>query len=583
MTGSAGRDARGVALVAGVLAEDPRRSAFLLGCLLAAGLAEGVGFAALLPILGVATGEAGDSALARLVHDGFAMVGLTPSLGALIGLLILVMTLRVVISLVALTSAGHAQAARAADLRRRLLGALLAARWSYFVGQPIGGHANAIGTETDRAAGAYAVAAQIAASAIQVAVYLAVALLLSWRVTLLAALAGAVITLVVGRLIGGVRRTGVQQAAAYGALLTRMTDGLQGIKPLRAMAAEDRLEALLRAENDTLHGAMRRFVTMDQRIRAAQEWLLVVLLALGLYVALGPAEAPLALVVVGALLFHRTVGRVNAVQVTYAQLLLYQGFRAALAARIAQAEAAREPRAAGAPAPRFARAIELAGVSFAHAGAPTLVDVSLTVPFGAVVALVGPSGAGKTTLADLLLGLNRPDKGAVLVDGVALDTVDLASWRCEIGFVPQEVWLLHDTVRRNVTLGDPAIDDGQVRAALDAAGVGDVIDALPDGLDTVVGERGSRFSGGQRQRLAIARALARRPRLLVLDEPTSALDAESEAALCRTVAALGGAVTVLVISHRPALVDIADIVYRMADGRIIGADRRAVPAARATS
>jgi ATP-binding cassette subfamily C protein len=348
------------------------------------------------------------------------------------------------------------------------------------------------------------------------------------------------------------------------------------------MAAEDRLAILLRAENHSLNAAMRRFVTMDQRIRAAQEWLLVALLAFGLYVALGPAHAPLAVVVVGAALFHRTVGRVNAVQVNYAGILLNQGFRDALAARIEAAEAAREPMGAGAPAPRFTRSIDLVDVSFAHAGAPTVAGVSMTVPFGAVVALVGPSGAGKTTLADLLLGLHRPDEGTILVDGVALGSVDLASWRREIGFVPQDVWLLHDTVRRNVTLGDDAIDEGTVRAALASAGVLDLIDSLPEGLDTVVGERGARFSGGQRQRLAIARALARRPRLLVLDEPTSALDGESEAALCRTLAALGGAVTVLAITHRPALVGIADLVCRMADGRIVGTDRRAPLQVRAT-
>jgi ATP-binding cassette subfamily C protein len=570
---------RGFRLVAGILAEDPRRSVFLLACLLAAGLAEGVGFAALLPILGVATGDVGDNTLARLVHGVFAALGIAPSLGALLIGLVLIMTVRIAISLVALTSAGHAQAARAAGLRERLLAALLGARWSYFVGQPIGGHANAMGIEVDRAAGAYALAAQIAANVIQVVVYLAVALLLSWRVTLLAAAAAAAIVATVGRLIASVRRTGRQQAAAYHRLLARMTDGLQGIKPLRAMAAEDRLHALLRAENETLHGAMRRFVAVDQKIRAAQEWLLIVLLALGLYAALGPAGAPLALVVVGALLFHRTVGRVNTIQVTYAQLLLNQGFRAALAQRIAAAEAARESSGGAEPAPRFTRAIRFEGVGFAYAGAPTLVEVSLSIPFGAVVALVGPSGAGKTTLADLLLGLYRPDRGAILVDDVPLDRINLVSWRREIGFVPQDVWLLHDTVRRNVTLGDPAIDDGRVRAALDAAGAFAMVEGLPDGLDTLVGERGARFSGGQRQRLAIARALVRAPRLLVLDEPTSALDADSEAELTRTVRALAGSVTVLAISHRPALVDIADVVVRMADGRVVAIDQRATLAA----
>jgi len=133
--------------------------------------------------------------------------------------------------------------------------------------------------------------------------------------------------------------------------------------------------------------------------------------------------------------------------------------------------------------------------------------------------------------------------------------------------VPQENWLLHDTVARNVTLGDAALGAADVEYALRAAGAWDFVAALPDGAATVVGERGARFSGGQRQRIMIARALAHRPRLLILDEATASLDPATEAALCETLAALRGEITILAISHQRALVDTADRVYRVEKGR----------------
>ena len=135
-----------------------------------------------------------------------------------------------------------------------------------------------------------------------------------------------------------------------------------------------------------------------------------------------------------------------------------------------------------------------------------------------------------------------------------------------IGYVPQETILLHDTVRNNVTLGDPELTAADAEDALRAAGLWDVVAALPEGLDTIVGERGGKFSGGQRQRVVLARALAHKPRVLILDEATSALDPETEAAICRTLEALRGELTIIAISHQSPLVDVADRVYRMGDG-----------------
>src|SRR5690606_38977597 len=167
-------------------------------------------------------------------------------------------------------------------------------------------------------------------------------------------------------------------------------------------------------------------------------------------------------------------------------------------------------------------------VGFAYDGYPVFGDLSLEIPAGAMTVLIGPSGAGKTTVIDLVIGLIRPQSGSIRVDGLDLTGIDLRAWRRLIGYVPQDTVLLHDSILHNVTLGDPALTTADAEQALRAAGIWDFVAALPEGLYTQVGERGGKLSGGQRQRVAIARALVNEPRLLILDEATSALDPTSE-------------------------------------------------------
>jgi ATP-binding cassette subfamily C protein len=202
-------------------------------------------------------------------------------------------------------------------------------------------------------------------------------------------------------------------------------------------------------------------------------------------------------------------------------------------------------------------------VRLSYDGAPVFDGLDLEIPRGELTAIIGASGAGKTTIVDLVTGLVRPDAGRVLVDGVALEELDLARWRRCIGYVTQETLLFNDTIRTNVTLGDPELGDADVERALREAGAADFVRARPEGIAAPVGERGALLSGGQRQRIAIARALVRRPKLLILDEATAALDPDAEAAVWATVAELRGKTTVVAISHQPALLGVADRTYRI--------------------
>jgi ABC-type multidrug transport system fused ATPase/permease subunit len=218
-------------------------------------------------------------------------------------------------------------------------------------------------------------------------------------------------------------------------------------------------------------------------------------------------------------------------------------------------------------------ALEVRGAGVRREGTTLLRDVDLAVPAGSVCAVVGATGAGKSTLVDLVCAQVAPGTGVVLLDGRPLADLDLDTRSRSLGLVGQSPFLFASTVRDNLVLDRTTYDDAAILAALEVADAADLVAGLPDGLDTVVGERGATFSGGQRQRLCLARAVLRRPRLLVLDDATSALDPRVEARVLARLRALvdAGGPTVLLVASRPAPLAIADRVVFLTDGRVADA------------
>jgi ATP-binding cassette subfamily B protein len=226
--------------------------------------------------------------------------------------------------------------------------------------------------------------------------------------------------------------------------------------------------------------------------------------------------------------------------------------------------------------PPLAREIRLENVSFGYAPQhPVVNSLTLTVPVGQHIALVGPSGSGKSTFVNLMLRFWDVSEGAILIDGRDVREVTLESLRGQIGLVFQETFIFDTTIRENIAIGRLGATDEEVAAAARAARLDSYIDSLPTGYDTVLGERGVRMSGGQRQRLAIARALVREPSILILDEATSSLDAQTEREILGTLASLPTGRTTISVTHRLPLAAMADRVYVLDQGRLVEQGRHA--------
>jgi ATP-binding cassette subfamily C protein len=327
---------------------------------------------------------------------------------------------------------------------------------------------------------------------------------------------------------------------------------------------------MLEALAQTLKRLKRTFITREfarQGLLQGGDGLVAALVGLGAYLAHTNWKIPLPELLVSGVMFFQIVSLTSKMQKVLQQSAHVESAYRRTLQLIETAEQNRE-ESPGIAEPVIGASFGLKGVRFSHGKMRVISDASVEIPARGITVFTGRSGAGKTTIMDLLIGLYVPDAGEVFVGGKTLKELNIKSWRKRIGYVPQDLSLLHSSIRDNITMGNSEISDPDILAAMHLAGAKDFLDRLPNGLDTDVGEMGGRLSGGQKQRISLARALVTKPEVLILDEVTSALDPKTEAEIISNIAELGSRYAIVVITHRPAWTRIAHRLYRVSGGKV---------------
>lgn len=567
-----------IILLKGLIASARQRALLALALTAAVGLTEGLTLLLLIPLLSLAgvNVEGSASSIAEWLGSAFGAFGVRPTLGVVLAVYVVLTVMQA--SLVRVRSIADTVAVQnyALALRSRLYTAIARAEWLVLSRIPTSKLTFALTTAVGEVEkGAHNLLFLIATGVVAL-VYGVVAFRVSAAMS--AIVIGATLLVLIAQRAGVAlgRKKGEEVTATAVELYSSASEQLGGLKTAKSYGNETRhLSHFLdvgREINRAQLGLTYAFANLRWQTTVGS----VIALSVILFLAVGILHLPTASILVLLFLFSRLVPRMLSLQQTYQEISSVLPALDTIDALADECERSPESVDAHQAHLTVSESIELRGVSFKYDQASTarqLADIDLVIEAGTTVAIVGASGVGKSTIADILLGLIYPTEGTVRIDDAELDRSHIGSWRSQVGYVAQETFLFNESVRFNLDWASPGASELDMREALSNAAALEFVDRLPARLDTVIGERGVRLSGGERQRLSLARALLRRPRVLILDEATSALDSENEERIYSAIQRLHGEMTIVVITHRLATVRNADRIYVVDEGRVVAAGK----------
>jgi ATP-binding cassette subfamily C protein len=531
---------------------------------------DGAGLLLLVPIIGVVV-EASTGATGGRVSQTLRAFGAeTPvaQLAALIAIFVAVSAARALVQYARDMALARLQTGFIEAERNRAMQALAGAPWSRVVGLRHARVMNLVTTEIQRLTSASHFMVQGAVLSAMLVIQAAIAFSLAPG---LAALAVGLLAIGGGVFLatqGATRDLGEGTVRAGQAMMANAQGFLSGLKTAAAQNAQPSFVSEFAGIQHQIRAFQLRFQGRQARGRLIFAIISSLLGAAVVLIGFGYMRVSPAILIILVMVFARMSG--PAMQLYQAGQQFVFALPSFESVRGLEEELGGKEMFSPAPVTPPEGPITLSGASYTHPGGRGVSGVDLTIAPGSFVGIAGPSGAGKTTLVDLIVGLLEPQSGEVRVGGAPLKDGVRTGWAEAIAYVSQEGFLFHDTVRRNLSWANPQVSDAEIAAALDFAGATEIVARLEHGLETVVGERGTLLSGGERQRIGLARAMLRKPRLLVLDEAANAIDAPGEAALLDRVKALNPRPTILMISHREESLGWCDRVIRVSDGSVTG-------------
>jgi ATP-binding cassette subfamily C protein len=549
--------------------------ALALGLMVSLSLMEGISLLMLVPLLKLVGLDVQQGALGRIaefVSSIFSTIGIRPTLIAVLCVYVFIVIIHSLLrrweSSVSLTL----QYEFVVHLRQRLYRAITNTNWLFFVRSRASDFTHALTIEMERVGAATYYLLNLLATAIVAIVYILFALKLSALMTGIVFFCGGILMLLMKRKTKVAHETGEGLSEAMSSLYAAVTEHLGGMKTAKSYGAEDRHADIFGKLTEQVRSMYTRTIENQAEVNYWFDIGSVLILSLILYISFQVLSIPTAGVLLLLFLFARIMPKFSNIQQSFQAFLNTLPSFTRIAEMQRRCESATEPKTDRMEKFGLKQSIRFDGVAFSYddqGRIPVISNLDFVIKAGETTAIIGLSGAGKSTIADLLMGLIVPNKGRILVDEVELTPERMKPWRDQIGYVPQDTFLFHDTLKNNLLWAKPDANEEEINQALRFSAAEEFVFGFPKGLETILGDRGVLVSGGEKQRLALARALLRKPSLLILDEATSSLDSENEKRIQKAIEKLHGQMTILVISHRLSTIRGADIIHVIEEGNLV--------------
>jgi len=547
------------------------KSIFIISLIFMSGFLEAFSFAAVLPLISVLFNESISSQngiIIEYINNFISFFGIQYTLFNILMIITFGFFTKNFLSFIAMQQTGYVCTEAETLLRRDLTKSLLNTKWSFFNDNKIGNISTAFSPQTEMGAAIYRLSCLVITDIIHIIIFLLMALTLSSIVTLMSIFFGVIMMIALRYFVQLARRASTLSTKHMASLISKLVEGLSGLKSIKAMAAQDNFEKYLNKDISQIQSVKKKIILSSSVLKNIQEPTIVLGASILIFYLFTNLENSQNSAILLILLFYRCLQKLLNLQIYYQQISIALPAFNFIQNIIMNAKNEKEVTSVGKNID-FRERIELKNITFEYSNKVILNNISFNIHSSDIVAMIGESGSGKTTIIDLISGLTKVQKGVINIDNNSIKDINLSYWRNQIGYVPQDPFIIHDNILNNITLENENYTKSDIQWAVNQSGSKNFIDSKNEGLEFNVGEHGNKLSGGQKQRIAIARAIIRKPKILILDEPTSALDRTSANQIQETLKHLQDSMTIIIITHQNELAEIATKIIRIEKGKIM--------------